>query len=154
MYKPVQDRYLIMDVDLDVGRHTHRAQVRPSKALLSKAEGCVARGGVAYRDVGKEREPGAISFTAEIVTQANNKIRALISLTALASRTPNKTDIVLLIQESSSEYLSAESAFVESEERFRQMAEMTGEWLWEQDPNGYYSYSSNAVTQILGYRPD
>ncbi|MGZ5059759.1 MAG: hypothetical protein ACXWAA_15145 [Methylobacter sp.] len=56
MYKPVQDRYLIMDVDLDVGRHTHTAQVRPSKALLSKAEGCVARGGVAYRDVGKERE--------------------------------------------------------------------------------------------------
>ncbi|MGZ5009597.1 MAG: PAS domain S-box protein [Methylobacter sp.] len=105
-----------------------------------------------YRDVGKE--PEAVSFTAEIVTQANNKIRALISLTALASRTPNKTDIVLLIQESSSEYLSAESAFVESEERFRQMAEMTGEWLWEQDPNGYYSYSSNAVTQILGYRPD
>ncbi|HEY8218957.1 MAG TPA: PAS domain S-box protein, partial [Methylobacter sp.] len=68
--------------------------------------------------------------------------------------TPNKNDIALLIQESSSECLSAESAFAESEERFRQMAEMTGEWLWEQDPNGYYSYSSNAVTQILGYRSD
>ena len=45
----------------------------------------------------------------------------------------------------------AESALAESEERFRQMAEMTGEWLWEQDPDGYYLYSSNAVTQILGY---
>jgi phosphoserine phosphatase RsbU/P len=45
----------------------------------------------------------------------------------------------------------AESALIESEERFRQMAEMTGEWLWEQDPNGYYSYSSNAVKQILGF---
>lgn len=98
--------------------------------------------------------PGAVSFTADIVTKAHDKIRALISLFALAGRTPDKTDIVLLIQESSSEHLSAESAFAESEERFRQMAEMAGEWLWEQDPDGYYSYSSNAVTQILGYRPD
>ena len=108
----------------------------------------------ACRDTGKEREPGAVSFTAEIVTKVNDKIRVLISLSPLTGRTPNKTDIVLLIQESSSECLSAESAFTESEERFRQMAEMAGEWLWEQDPDGYYSYSSNAVTQILGYSPD
>ncbi len=50
--------------------------------------------------------------------------------------------------------LSTKSAFTESEERFRQMAEMAGEWLWEQDPDGYYSYSSAAVAQILGYSPD
>jgi phosphoserine phosphatase RsbU/P len=48
----------------------------------------------------------------------------------------------------------AESALIESEERFRQMAEMTGEWLWEQDPNGFYIYSSNAVKQILGFSQD
>lgn len=29
MRKSVQDRHLRMDVDLDVGRDTHRAQVRP-----------------------------------------------------------------------------------------------------------------------------
>jgi PAS domain S-box-containing protein len=34
------------------------------------------------------------------------------------------------------------------------MAEMTGEWLWEQDPRGYYIYSSTAVNQILGFSPD
>jgi PAS domain S-box-containing protein len=44
-----------------------------------------------------------------------------------------------------------ESALAESEERFRQMAEMTCEWLWEQDPRGFYLYSSIAVQQILGY---
>lgn len=46
------------------------------------------------------------------------------------------------------------SALRESEERFRQMADMTGEWLWEQDPAGYYLYSSNAVNQILGFSQD
>ncbi|MFA6164682.1 MAG: PAS domain S-box protein, partial [Methylobacter sp.] len=49
---------------------------------------------------------------------------------------------------------SSAAALAESEERFRQMAEMTGEWLWEQDPGGYYTYSSIAVNQILGFSPD
>ena len=57
----------------------------------------------AYKDVGEGRELGAVSFTAEIVTKANDKIRSLISLSALSGQTSNKTDIVLLIQESSSE---------------------------------------------------
>jgi sigma-B regulation protein RsbU (phosphoserine phosphatase) len=107
-----------------------------------------------YRNVDKECEPRTISFTAEIVTKAHDKIRALISLSTLFNPVQDKTSIVLLIQDGSSAHLSAESALAESEERFRQMAEMAGEWLWEQDPDGYYSYSSNAVTQILGYSPD
>jgi sigma-B regulation protein RsbU (phosphoserine phosphatase) len=108
----------------------------------------------ACKDVGEGRELGAVSFTAEIVTKAHDKFRALISLSALSNPAPDKTSIVLLIQDSYSAHLSAESALAESEERFRQMAEMAGEWLWEQDSDGYYSYSSNAVTQILGYSPD
>ncbi|EGW22110.1 PAS domain S-box protein [Methylobacter tundripaludum] len=97
-------------------------------------------------------------FACEIVTKANDKIQVLISLSVLSNPTPNKTDIALLIQDkpvlSEVEDFSVESAFTESEERFRQMAEMAGEWLWEQDPEGYYSYSSAAVSQILGYSPD
>ncbi len=101
-------------------------------------------------------------FVAEIVTRSNNKIQVLISLSVLSNRTPNKTDIVLLIQdktvlsevERSTNDFNAEVALTESEDRFRQMAEMTGEWLWEQNPEGYYSYSSTAVTQILGYSPN
>lgn len=94
------------------------------------------------------------SFVGEIVTKTNNKIRVFISISVLSNQTPEKTDIILLIQDSSTEDLSAESALIESEERFRQMAEMTGEWLWEQDPEGYYSYCSTAVNQILGYSQD
>ncbi|WP_340121752.1 PAS domain S-box protein [Methylobacter svalbardensis] len=98
--------------------------------------------------------PLKTGFVGEIVTKANNKIRVFISLLTLSNRTPNKIEIALLIQDKSAEDFSVESAFAESEERFRQMAEMAGEWLWEQDPDGYYSYSSAAVSQILGYSPD
>jgi phosphoserine phosphatase RsbU/P len=58
------------------------------------------------------------------------------------------------VEEDISRRKQIETALSESEERFRQMAEMTGEWLWEQDPNGYYLYSSNAVKQILGFAPE
>lgn len=57
----------------------------------------------------------------------------------------------LAIEEDVTQRKAIESALAESEERFRQMAELSGEWLWEQDPKGYYLYSSIAVNQILGF---
>lgn len=45
----------------------------------------------------------------------------------------------------------AEDAMRESEERFRQIAESTEEWIWEVNNEGLYTYSSNIVEKILGY---
>ncbi|WP_367156058.1 PAS domain S-box protein [Methylomonas sp. HYX-M1] len=56
----------------------------------------------------------------------------------------------LAIEDDVSQRKATEMALEESEQRFRQMAELSGEWLWEQDPQGYYLYSSVAVEQILG----
>ena len=47
-----------------------------------------------------------------------------------------------------------QNALAESENRFRVVARMVGEWLWEQDQFGRYTYSSAAVEDILGYRPE
>ena len=47
-----------------------------------------------------------------------------------------------------------EEALKESENRFRQIAENVGEWIWEVDADGLYTYSSSAVEKILGYRPE
>ena len=47
----------------------------------------------------------------------------------------------------------AEEALRSSEERFRQIAENAGEWIWEQDVDGLYTYSSPVVERILGYKP-
>ncbi|MBU1693497.1 MAG: PAS domain S-box protein, partial [Verrucomicrobia bacterium] len=48
----------------------------------------------------------------------------------------------------------AEQALRESVERFRQIAESAGEWIWEEDAEGLYTYSSPVVEQILGYKPE
>ncbi len=41
-----------------------------------------------------------------------------------------------------------------SEARFKQVAESAGEWIWEIDSEGVYTYSSGAVDKILGYKPE
>ena len=60
----------------------------------------------------------------------------------------------LAIQQDITEQKRDKEALQASEERFRHVAEMSGEWLWEQDPEGFYIYSSGAVRQILGYEPE
>lgn len=47
-----------------------------------------------------------------------------------------------------------EAALKESENRFRQVAEIAGEFIWEVDPEGLYTYASPSVGNILGYAPD
>jgi PAS domain S-box-containing protein len=48
----------------------------------------------------------------------------------------------------------AEQELRQSEERFRQVAESVGDFIWEVDANGLYRYTSPAVEKILGYTPD
>ena len=41
----------------------------------------------------------------------------------------------------------------ESQERFSQVAETVGDFIWEVDSNGLYRYTSPSVEKILGYTP-
>lgn len=41
-----------------------------------------------------------------------------------------------------------------SHRRFRDMADNVADWLWETDAEGRYTYASNKVTNLLGYRPE
>jgi len=46
-----------------------------------------------------------------------------------------------------------EAELHKSQERFRQVAENVGDFLWEVDANGLYTYTSPSVEKILGFRP-
>jgi PAS domain S-box-containing protein len=46
-----------------------------------------------------------------------------------------------------------ENRLRESEERFRQVAETVGDFIWEVDADGLYRYTSPSVEKILGYTP-
>jgi len=48
----------------------------------------------------------------------------------------------------------AEAALRKSEERFKQIAEQAGEFIWEVDANGLYTYVNKISEGILGYSAD
>ena len=52
------------------------------------------------------------------------------------------------------EHRKSEAALVESERRFRDLAENSAEWIWEVDQFGKYTYVSPVVAELLGYRPE
>jgi PAS domain S-box-containing protein len=47
-----------------------------------------------------------------------------------------------------------EDALRESEKRFRNIADVAGDWIWELDSEGRYTYSNYAVKNVLGYAPE
>ncbi|HBC89051.1 MAG TPA: hypothetical protein DCZ94_19090 [Lentisphaeria bacterium] len=47
-----------------------------------------------------------------------------------------------------------EKALTASIERFTQIADNTGEWIWEIDADGLFTYSNPVVQNIYGYRPE
>ena len=48
----------------------------------------------------------------------------------------------------------SEAALKQSEERFRHVAETVGEFIWEVDAAGLYTYASPLVAKTLGYTPE
>jgi len=47
----------------------------------------------------------------------------------------------------------ADEALKTEEKRFRDVVSSTGDWVWEVDTTGRYTYASPAVEQLLGFRP-
>ena len=47
-----------------------------------------------------------------------------------------------------------EEAVKQSQEKFRNLAEITSDWIWEVDRDGVYTYVSPVVNELLGYRPE
>lgn len=45
-------------------------------------------------------------------------------------------------------------ALQESEQRFQDVALSTGDWIWEVDAQGRYTYVNPVVAQVLGYTPE
>jgi PAS domain S-box-containing protein len=59
----------------------------------------------------------------------------------------------LIVREEEKRKLT-EKKLHESEERFRQVAENSGDFIWEVDVRGLYTYASPSVEKILGYTPE
>lgn len=63
-------------------------------------------------------------------------------------------DRVIAVVRNIEERKKAEEALMESEKKFRDMAENTADWIWEMDETGLIRYSNPQVFKLMGYLPE
>jgi len=59
-----------------------------------------------------------------------------------------------IIEEQMADLKQMERSLRKSENRFKQIAENSSDFIWEVDSSGLYTYCSDKITNILGYSPD
>lgn len=86
--------------------------------------------------------------SADEVIEAGFKIG--ISETEIGSL---KVQLEKKLEETNAELYNKNKELQENQKRFEQIAENAGEWIWEVDADGLYTYASPVVEKILGYKP-
>jgi two-component system, cell cycle sensor histidine kinase and response regulator CckA len=135
---------------LDVAPGSHQDQIIQGAIVM---RGC---------ELGAPLEmPGEEGIKADLVgLRAGGRLYGILSVDNRLSRRPitdSQLAHLLLMSEvlgNAIEISRARVALAQSEERFRQVAEKSGEWIWELDGNGRYVYSSPVVKTILGHTPE
>ena len=69
-------------------------------------------------------------------------------------RTNELETININLQEKISELKLMGNALHQSEDRFKQVSGCAGEWIWEVNAEGLYTYSSPSSEKLLGYKPE
>jgi two-component system, cell cycle sensor histidine kinase and response regulator CckA len=108
-----------------------------------------------------DARPGEEAVTADLLAlRLEGRLYGLLSVDNRLSRRPisdRELEHLMLVSQvlgNALEISQARVALSQSEERFRQVAENSGEWIWELDRDGKYKYCSPVVWQILGYKPE
>ncbi len=103
-------------------------------------------------------QPGEEGITADLVVlRREGHVYGVLSVDNRLSRRPISMEelqpLTLLsrILGNSVDLARARSALADSEERFREVAQNSREWIWETDSSWRYTYSSPAVEDLLGY---
>lgn len=110
------------------------------KAQYERLWETIQSGGEWRGELQDRRKNGELYWAYDIITPLRNDTGEIVHFLAL--------------QQDVTEQRRDKEALAQSEERFRKVAQMVGEWLWEQDAEGRYVYSSDAVRDILGLSPE
>ena len=87
-----------------------------------------------------------------VYTVAGSKHTMLVRKSALAR--PDGSRVLVLVMTDITQRQAAEDALRASEQRFRDVAEVAGEYVWENDLEGRFTYVSPKVVEVLGYGAD
>jgi len=88
------------------------------------------------------------------IKRANNgDLRSIYSKAELVLDHDGERVTVIGVIQDITDRKKVDEALKQSELRFKQISEHSGEWIWEVDKNGLYTYSNPQVNVILGYEP-
>lgn len=100
----------------------------------------------------KYNEPYDVEFKIKLYN--NREERSVLSKAELmVDPDGGQVKIIGVIQDIT-DRKQADEALKQSELRFKQISEHSGEWIWEVDPTGLYTFSSPVVKETLGYEPE
>jgi PAS domain S-box-containing protein len=100
----------------------------------------------------KYNEPYDLEF--KIKRKNDGAIRIVYSRAELVMEQDGEQVKVVGVIQDITDRKNSEEALKQSELRFKQISEHSGEWIWEVDKNGLYTYSSPLVKKMLGYEPE
>ena len=100
----------------------------------------------------KYNEPYEVEFNIKRVN--DGAIRSIYSKAEVVVEPDGEQVKVIGVIQDVTDRKVIDEALRQSELRFKQISEHSGEWIWEVDKNGLYTYSSPVVKQILGYEPE
>ena len=89
----------------------------------------------------------------EVILNRKDGSQILVEISTLMTQMKGQS-VVLGIARDTSERKRAEQALIESEERFRTVADFTHDWEYWIAPDGHHIYVSPSCERITGYGPD
>ena len=117
-----------------------------TNALTNRSK-VIAAANLAKQMIGIQVAP----YVIELLTSNKKKIWFEINATKIKYKGKQAN---LIIFRDVSEREKMQQTIMQEQERFRDVANSTGDWIWETDADGRYTYSSPVVEQILGYKPE
>jgi PAS domain S-box-containing protein len=93
----------------------------------------------------------SILFEATVITKAGTQTPAEISVHLFEF--DGRPGLLFVVRDLA-DRRRTEEALRASEQRFQDVACAIGDWIWEMDAKGRYTYANPVVEQILGYAPE
>ncbi|MCK4671198.1 MAG: response regulator [Candidatus Aegiribacteria sp.] len=105
---------------------------------------------IVFDQTNKREEGDSSRYELEIITEKKNRKTILLSVVPRKDEQGRTTAAIATIADITERKL-IELELAESENRFRDVALCSADWVWEVDASGKYIYCSDSVINVLGY---